>query len=59
MTVVGEVLSRVTDYEGITLALLVGRDGLIIDGISKNTDQDLENMAAADLQLDDSSRASG
>lgn len=46
MTVVGEVLSRVTDYEGITLALLVGRDGLLIDGTSKSTDQDLENLAA-------------
>lgn len=46
MTVVRDGLSRVTDYEGITLALLVGRDGLMIDGVSKNADQDLENMAA-------------
>src|SRR5690349_16145745 len=41
-----EGLSRVTEYEGVTFALLVGRDGLLIDSISKSGEADLENLAA-------------
>ena len=42
MASVKEGLSRVTNYEGITLAVLVGRDGLMIEGVSKHDDENLE-----------------
>ncbi|GAC1434815.1 MAG: hypothetical protein NVSMB65_08830 [Chloroflexota bacterium] len=46
MTAVREGLSRLIEYDGVTLALLVGRDGLLIDGVARNQDGDLESLAA-------------
>jgi predicted regulator of Ras-like GTPase activity (Roadblock/LC7/MglB family) len=46
MTAVREGLSHLVAYDGVTLALLVGRDGLLIDGIAKSSDSDLDSVAA-------------
>ena len=46
MTAVREGLSRLIEYGGVTLALLVGRDGLLIDGVAKDQESDLESLAA-------------
>ncbi len=43
---VKEGLERVAAYDGVRLALLVGRDGLLIEGVSKNEEEDLENLGA-------------
>lgn len=41
-----DVLRRITGYNGIGVALLVGRDGLMIDGVSVTEEDDLEELAA-------------
>ena len=46
MTAVQEGLSRLMEYDGVTLAVLVGRDGLLIDGMAKDGDSDLESLSA-------------
>lgn len=41
-----EILASMTTDEGLSLALIVGRDGLLVEGQARNSSTDLESLGA-------------